>query len=71
VFNPVSVVQLSLDKSKCTHCGACASVCKMGVDPSLNPTSAECIRCGDCVAVCPEDALSLGLPSARKQRTIS
>jgi ferredoxin len=42
----------------------------MGVDPSLNPTSAECIRCGDCVAVCPEDALSLGLPSARKQRTV-
>lgn len=67
VFNPVSVVQLSLDKTKCTHCGMCAAVCKMGVDPSVNPTSAECIRCGDCVAVCPEDALALGLPAGRRK----
>ncbi len=67
MFNRVSVVQLSLEKDKCTRCGKCAAVCKMGVDPSLNPTSAECIRCGDCVAVCQEDALSLGLPFGRRK----
>jgi polyferredoxin len=72
LFNRVSFVQLTLNKNTCTHCDACAAVCKMGVDPSHDPASAECIRCSDCVAVCPVHALSLGLPSSqRKQRTVT
>jgi len=58
-----------LNEHTCTHCGACAAVCRMGVDPSVHPTDPECIRCSDCVAVCPVHALSLGLPSVQPQRT--
>jgi polyferredoxin len=61
LFNPISVLGLRLDRDKCTGCKACARVCKMGVDPSVNPGDFECIRCGDCVRACPEGALSEGL----------
>jgi polyferredoxin len=69
LFNRISFVQLTLNENTCTHCGACAAVCKMGVDPSVHATDPECIRCSDCVAVCPVHALSLGLPSVQPQRT--
>lgn len=60
LFNRVSLYQLRLDESACTHCGACKKVCRMQVDPSLTPHSAECIRCGDCVKNCPHGALRCG-----------
>ena len=41
----------------CVHCGACAKICKMNVDPVKEPDSAECIRCGECMKVCPKNAL--------------
>lgn len=61
VLNPVSVFRYSVDTSKCTRCGTCASVCKMQVDPVKNINNAECIRCGLCKDACPEDAISRGL----------
>jgi len=66
LFNRFSWVQLSCDKGTCISCGRCARVCRMGVDPSRDPTSPECIRCGDCVQVCPVDALRLGLPAPKR-----
>ena len=66
LFNRFSWVQLSCDKETCTSCGRCARVCRMGVDPSRDPTSPECIRCGDCVQACPVSALRLGLPTAKR-----
>jgi polyferredoxin len=56
-FNRVAVMRLTVDENACTHCGACAKVCKMGVTPETNPNSPECIRCGDCVRVCPARAI--------------
>lgn len=60
VFNPISVFKYRVDESKCTHCGACARVCKMRVDPVQNANHPECIRCGLCKKVCPIGAIFYG-----------
>ncbi|MGN0778489.1 MAG: 4Fe-4S binding protein [Aristaeellaceae bacterium] len=60
VLNKVSVYHLEVDESKCVHCGKCARVCKMDVNPVLTPDSAECIRCGACAAACPKGAIRIG-----------
>ena len=68
VFNPLSVFRYRVDKTQCIHCGKCASVCKMGVDPVKNPNSTECIRCGLCKTACPVDAISAGF-GLKKEKT--
>ncbi len=60
LFNRISIYRLRWDDDACTKCGACAKVCKMGVDPSKDAGSAECIRCGDCVRACPKGSLKMG-----------
>lgn len=60
-FNKAALLHIRLDKDICTGCKSCAGLCDMGVDPSLDPDSAECIRCGKCVAGCPADALKFSL----------
>lgn len=60
VFNPISVFKYRVDDSKCTHCGACAKVCKMQIDPSKTPNHLECIRCGQCKKICPTGAIFSG-----------
>ena len=60
VFNPISVFKYRVDGNKCTHCGACAKVCKMQLDPSKTPNHSECIRCGQCKKVCPTHAITSG-----------
>ena len=57
LFHRFSFLQLKCSESACVHCGKCAQACKMNVDPSSVPYSAECIRCGDCVKACPQHAL--------------
>jgi polyferredoxin len=59
-FNKVAFYRIQLEGEKCVHCGSCAQVCKMAVDPSRTPDSAECVRCGDCVKACRFSALSSG-----------
>ena len=60
LFNKFALYRTDLDESKCVHCGKCAQVCRMCVDPSRSPNSPECIRCGDCVKACPVGALKTG-----------
>ena len=67
ILNPVSLIRLHCDSEKCISCGACASVCPMGVDPSKKPNSAECIRCTACVSNCPASALRLGIAKSEKK----
>ena len=57
LFRKVSLVRMAVDETACVHCGACAKICKMNVDPVKEPDSAECIRCGECMKVCPKSAL--------------
>ncbi len=57
VFNPIAVFRYQVDAEKCTHCGACAKVCKMQVNPEKNINDLECIRCGQCKKVCPTGAI--------------
>lgn len=65
-FNKISLVRLHLDREKCVSCGACASSCRMNLDPVRELNHAECIRCGDCVHGCPSGALRLGVQSGGK-----
>ncbi len=60
LLNRFSLYRLRLKTDQCIHCGLCAKVCKMGVDPVKTPNSAECIRCGDCARACPRGAITLG-----------
>ncbi|MDL2206241.1 4Fe-4S binding protein [Eubacteriales bacterium OttesenSCG-928-N13] len=60
VTNRFSLFRFQLDERKCTHCGACARSCKMGVNMSKTQNHPECIRCGDCQSACPEGAISSG-----------
>ena len=64
IFNKVSVYRYHVDMEKCVHCGKCAKVCQMEVNPVEDANSLECIRCGRCRQACPVQAISCGL---RKQ----
>ncbi len=58
LFNKVSPFRIKAQESKCISCGKCAKVCKMNVDPTKTPDSAECIRCGLCINACPTGSLA-------------
>jgi polyferredoxin len=66
MFGKISLYRLHLCESDCVHCGKCAEICKMGVNPSKEPDSHECIRCGDCVKACPAKALRAGFELCAK-----
>lgn len=58
IFNKVSLYHYSVNDRLCTGCGVCEKVCRMGINPMLDPNSPECIRCGECLKECPDNALS-------------
>ncbi len=58
LFNRFALIGLTFDESTCIDCGACKSVCPMGIDPKKQFDSMECIRCGRCVRICPKDSLA-------------
>lgn len=68
MFNRFALYRMELDREKCVGCGECAHACRMCVDPSAVPNSAECIRCGDCVRACPTGALRLGFRRAQAEQ---
>ncbi len=58
------VASLSLEKEKCTGCGACVEVCPHGVlrmqEKKVEITDLDlCMECGACVNNCAFDALSV------------
>lgn len=56
-FNKISILHVSVDKEKCTHCNICSEVCPMGIDvPNMN-RDPECILCGKCVSACPQNLI--------------
>ena len=53
-----------VDKAKCIGCGACVSVCPVGVfelksGKSVPVNADQCIKCGACVTSCPVKAIKL------------
>ncbi|MBQ8151128.1 MAG: 4Fe-4S binding protein [Clostridia bacterium] len=67
LLNKVSFYRLTVDGDKCIHCGKCAQVCGMDVDPTKHPQSMECIRCGECAQACPTGAIRLGFGVFRRK----
>lgn len=55
--NRWSIARMTVDREKCTSCGACERACPMQVQILKQINSAECIRCGKCVSVCPHGAI--------------
>ena len=70
ILNRVSFWRLQVDESRCVHCGKCARVCKMDVDPVCAPDSPECIRCGACAEACPTHAIRLGFGLRRERSRV-
>ena len=57
LFNRFALYRYEAEPEQCTHCGKCAAVCRMRVDPAKTPNSSECVRCGECVRACPAGAI--------------
>ena len=53
-------VRPEIDLEKCTGCGKCIEICKVGATKIIDGKAIidydKCVRCGRCVAVCPEAA---------------
>ncbi len=54
LFNKISMFGVKLEKSKCTDCGKCLTVCKMDI---RHVGDTECISCGECMRVCSAGAI--------------
>jgi len=55
------------DEARCTHCGACITICPTGtfvLEPStrrVNFLDEKCIACGLCIKPCPPRAMEMRL----------
>ena len=58
LMNKAALFGMRVDKDRCVSCGKCENTCKMDVDITKEPDSAECIRCGMCAKTCPNGAIS-------------
>jgi ferredoxin len=58
---------ISRDDKKCTHCGACVTICPsrvFAVEPVTRKITTDfdkCTTCGDCVKYCPPHAMKIEL----------
>jgi ferredoxin len=59
IFSVRSLYRIEIDKSSCTSCGICESVCKAGCINSKDKFvgNSSCIRCFNCLSGCPQDAI--------------
>jgi ferredoxin len=65
----VRIQSLSQDvirnEERCTHCGACITICPTGafeLDPltrQVNFDNEKCVACGQCIKACPPRAMEL------------
>jgi len=59
IFSIRCLYRIEIDKSSCTSCGICASVCKAECINSKDKVvdNSSCIRCFNCLDVCPQSAI--------------
>jgi Pyruvate/2-oxoacid:ferredoxin oxidoreductase delta subunit len=65
----VSIFRVKIDRSRCTNCGACVSVCPLDAakDRVAGKTfPADCFSCARCLNVCPVDAIHYGLVGRKR-----
>lgn len=67
LLNPIALLKIKTDKSRCNKCGACTAVCHVpeALAPLFSPdekaiyiTSTDCTLCGRCIDVCSENGLA-------------
>jgi len=68
LFNPVSLLRISLHTETCSNCGACRKACPVEIDPHKQVNSMGCIHCMECVRACPSGALRIGGSRRSEQR---
>jgi ferredoxin-type protein NapH len=59
LFNRVSLLHLRWEPSLCSHCGACATACPMGIEPHREHDDHNCIKCGECTEACTMGSLTM------------
>ena len=57
LFNPISLLKLTVIDSKCNRCNICRTVCPVDIKVYESPNSPECIRCMECKKVCKRNAI--------------
>jgi polyferredoxin len=58
LLNKVSALFLRVDRSRCTDCKRCRSLCAYDIQPDQSPNDSRCIRCLECTR-CGRGAMSL------------
>ena len=68
LFNPVSLLRISVDRAACSGCVQCRGTCPVEIDPPSQVNSIHCIHCLECVRACPTGALRLVGPAVPTPR---
>lgn len=60
LMNRLSLLRIWTDRKRCRECGACQTICPVGLDLPRDVNSPECIRCLRCTRSCAEGGLWFG-----------
>lgn len=59
-FNPVSILKVKVDFSKCTRCENCLKVCPAKIEKLEEiENCTDCTRCGKCIESCGSEAVKI------------
>jgi ferredoxin-type protein NapH len=59
IFNPISLIQLKVDQTKCLKCDSCETACPAEIKRAQRERSLHCLRCFECVKSCPQSAIQI------------